>query len=94
VGHAGIAVDTPDGWLLNAGDAYFHRHEMDAEPRSTPGLTAYQHLMEMDRPTRLHNQDRLRALANDARAGVRVFCSHDPIELEALSRLSTSARPA
>jgi glyoxylase-like metal-dependent hydrolase (beta-lactamase superfamily II) len=92
-GHAGIAISTPDGWLLNAGDAYFHRHEMDPEPHCTPGLAAYQRLMEMDRPTRLHNQERLRELANDGRSDVRIFCSHDPVELEALSRLSTGWRP-
>jgi glyoxylase-like metal-dependent hydrolase (beta-lactamase superfamily II) len=92
-GHAGIAIGTPDGWLLNAGDAYFHRHEMDPEPHCTPGLAAYQRLMEMDRPTRLHNQERLRELANDGRSDVRIFCSHDPVELEALSRLSTGWRP-
>ena len=92
VGHAGVAIDTPEGWLLNAGDAYFHRHEMDADPHCTPGLAAYQTLMEMDRPTRLHNQDRLRDLAN-AGQGVRIFCSHDPVELEALQRLSSGARP-
>ena len=92
-GHAGVAIDTPDGWLLNAGDAYFHRHEMDPEPHCTPGLAAYQRLMEMDRPTRLHNQERLRELANDGRSDVRIFCSHDPVELEALSRLSTGWRP-
>jgi hypothetical protein len=45
-------------------------------------------MMEVDRPERLYNQDRLRALANDGRSGVRIFCSHDPVELEALSRLS------
>jgi glyoxylase-like metal-dependent hydrolase (beta-lactamase superfamily II) len=93
VGHAGIAIDAPEGWLLNAGDAYFYRHEMDPEPRCTPGLAAYQRMMEQDRPTRLHNQARLRDLANDGRANVRIFCSHDPIELEALSRLSTGWRP-
>ena len=38
MGHAGIAIDTPDGWLLNAGDAYFYRHEMDDDPSCTPGL--------------------------------------------------------
>ncbi len=92
-GHAGIAISTPDGWLLNAGDAYFHRHEMDPEPHCTPGLAAYQRLMEMDRPTRLHNQERLRELANVGRSDVRIFCSHDPVELEALSRLSTGWRP-
>lgn len=93
MGHAGIAIDTPDGWLLHAGDAYFHRHEMDPEPFCTPGLTAYQRMMEENRALRLHNQARLRTLANDARADVRVFCSHDPIELEALQRLQTGWRP-
>jgi len=91
-GHAGVAIDTPDGWLLNAGDAYFYRREMDAEPACTPGLAAYQRLMEEDRPTRLHNQDRLRALAN-SHSNVRIFCSHDPVELAALQRLGTGWRP-
>jgi glyoxylase-like metal-dependent hydrolase (beta-lactamase superfamily II) len=93
VGHAGVAIDTPDGWLLNAGDAYFHRHEMDEDPHCTPGLVAYQALMEMNRPTRLDNQARLRELAN-AGQGVRIFCSHDPVELEALQRLSSGWRPS
>jgi glyoxylase-like metal-dependent hydrolase (beta-lactamase superfamily II) len=92
-GHTGIAIDTPDGWLLHAGDAYFHRHEMDAEPACTPGLSAYQSMMEVDRERRLHNQDRLRDLANDGRVGVRIFCSHDPIEYEALTRMSSGYRP-
>jgi glyoxylase-like metal-dependent hydrolase (beta-lactamase superfamily II) len=92
-GHAGVAIETPDGWLLNAGDAYFHRHEMDAGPRCTPMLAAYQAMMEVDRETRLDNQERLRDLAQDGSARVRIFCSHDPIELEALSRLSMGARP-
>jgi glyoxylase-like metal-dependent hydrolase (beta-lactamase superfamily II) len=91
-GHAGIAVDMPDGWLLNAGDAYFHRHEMDPDPHCTPGLTAYQNLLEVDRAARLHNQDRLRSLAN-AGQGVRIFCSHDPVELAALQRLSSGLHP-
>jgi len=92
-GHAGVAIDTPDGWLLNAGDAYFYRREMDAEPTCTPGLAAYQRLMEEDRPTRLRNQERLRALANSRRSNVRIFCSHDPVELAALQRLGTGWRP-
>jgi glyoxylase-like metal-dependent hydrolase (beta-lactamase superfamily II) len=92
-GHAGVAIDTPEGWLLNAGDAYFYRREMDAEPTCTPGLAAYQRLMEEDRPTRLYNQERLRALANDRRSNVRIFCSHDPVELAALQRLGTGWQP-
>jgi hypothetical protein len=66
---------------------------MDEDPSCTPGLAAYQKLMEEDRSMRLHNQERLRALVNDGRSDVRIFCSHDPVELEALQRLSTGWRP-
>ena len=66
---------------------------MDEDPSCTPGLAVYQRMMEEDRPMRLHNQERLRDLANDPRCYVRIFCSHDPVELEALQRLSTGWRP-
>src|SRR4051812_42331422 len=88
-GHAGIAIQTPEGWLLNAGDTYFFRHEMDREYRQCPpGARAYQRMMAVDPDQHYRNQDRVRALAHDRRAGVRIFCSHDAVELEALSRLS------
>ena len=48
--------------------------------------------METDRPARLRNRECVHELAN-AGHGVRVFCSHDPIELEALQRLSSGMRP-
>jgi len=86
-GHAGVAIRTGEGWLLNAGDAYFFRGEMNPQhPRCTPGLAAYQNLMEVDRGQRLYNQDRLRALKRDRGSEVRIFCSHDWKELEALQR--------
>ena len=82
-GHAGVAVDTGGGWILNAGDAYFFRGEMDVErPHCSPGLAAYQTLMEVDRKRRIANQHRLRELKRDHGAQVRVFCSHDVVELE------------
>jgi glyoxylase-like metal-dependent hydrolase (beta-lactamase superfamily II) len=88
-GHAGIAINTPEGWLLNAGDAYFYRHEMGLpERRCTPGLRAYQWMMEVDREARIHNQERLRALSLDRSKGVRLFCSHDAVEFETFSNIS------
>ena len=87
-GHAGVAVRLRQGWLLNAGDAYFFREEMDPErPRCTPGLRLYQTLMEVDREKRLANQDRLRALKRERGAEVTVFCSHDALEYEAMASL-------
>jgi glyoxylase-like metal-dependent hydrolase (beta-lactamase superfamily II) len=83
LGHCGVAVRDDSGWLLNAGDAYFYRHEMDVEgPWCTPGLRFYQVQMEMDRRARLANQRRLRELRREHGGEVRVFCSHDPVELE------------
>ena len=79
-GHAGVAIQTPEGWLLNAGDAYFYREEMNLNPRCTPGLKAYQWMMEVDRKARLKNQERLRQMVNSHRNEVQFFCSHDAIE--------------
>src|SRR4051812_18400488 len=94
-GHAGIAVDTPEGWLLNAGDAYFFRHEVDGPERlCPPGARAYERMMAVDPDLHYHNQQRVRALANDARAGVRIFCSHDAVEFAALSELRNGPRNA
>jgi glyoxylase-like metal-dependent hydrolase (beta-lactamase superfamily II) len=84
-GHAGIAVQQPYGWVLNAGDAYFYRGEMDVErPRCTPGLRAYQRMMEVDRTQRLANQERLRDLKRAHGRELTIFCSHDMEELQAL----------
>lgn len=85
-GHADIAIETPEGWLLHAGDAYFYRHEMGStKSRCTPGLRAYQWMMEVDRKARLYNQERLRALSLDRSKGVRLFCSHDAIKFKAFT---------
>ena len=37
-GHCGVAVRRPDGgWLLHAGDAYFHAGEKHTPPSPRPG---------------------------------------------------------
>jgi len=86
-GHAGVALQTGDGWVLNAGDAYFYRGEMNTHRhRCTPGLRFYQTLMEVDRAQRLENQGRLRELKRQHGAEVTIFCSHDQKQLEAMQR--------
>ncbi|HEY0084925.1 MAG TPA: MBL fold metallo-hydrolase [Allosphingosinicella sp.] len=83
-GHAGVAVDTGEGWLLHAGDAYFYRGEMRGDKRKcTPGLRAYQTMMEVDRAQRLANQERLRRLSVDKAGEIRILCAHDVVEFEA-----------
>lgn len=85
-GHAGIAIKRAPSWLLLAGDAYFYHGEMDVErPHCTPGLRAYQNLMEKDRRARLGNQARLRGLRRAQGREVDIFCSHDVSEFERLA---------
>lgn len=82
-GHAGVAIDSGEGWLLHAGDAYFYRGEMRAAARHcTPGLRAYQRMMEVDRDARLENQQRLRRLSLERRGRVSIFCAHDRVEFD------------
>lgn len=83
-GHAGVAIDRgAEGWLLHAGDAYFYRGEMrEAKRRCTPGLRAYQRLMEASRRDRLVNQERLRRLSVERGHEVQFVCAHDVVELE------------
>jgi glyoxylase-like metal-dependent hydrolase (beta-lactamase superfamily II) len=83
-GHAGVAIRQDGGrWLLHAGDAYFYRGEMrGARRRCTPGLRAYQRLMEVDATSRMANQERLRTLSVDQARALTITCTHDPVEYE------------
>lgn len=87
-GHAGVAVQTDTGWLLHAGDAYLHHSQMADGRGNTPGLRAYQHIMDSDRPARRRNQQRLRDLCATHGERVQVFCSHDRVELRKLQDAS------
>jgi glyoxylase-like metal-dependent hydrolase (beta-lactamase superfamily II) len=85
-GHAGIAVRTGAHWLLHAGDAYFYRGEIgNPERRCPPGLRFYQRMMDFDHGQRVSNQSRLRALSLARDQQVKMFCSHDAVELEQLA---------
>jgi glyoxylase-like metal-dependent hydrolase (beta-lactamase superfamily II) len=94
-GHAGIAVASDSGWLLHAGDAYFHADEMTgAQRRCPPGLRLYQNMMEVDRASRLANQQRLRDLARNAGGGVEIICAHDASEFERVNAFKARATSA
>jgi glyoxylase-like metal-dependent hydrolase (beta-lactamase superfamily II) len=86
-GHAAVAVHTPTGWLLHAGDAYFHHDELRAEgPRCPAALRWLQRLESTDEGARRHNQARLRELRVHGHAEVTVVCAHDPSELDGCIR--------
>lgn len=89
LGHAGVAIQTAQGWLLHAGDAYYHHREMQVESPSCPlGLAVVQRLGAMDNPARLQNQARLRQLKQDYPDRIQVISAHDPIEFANCSPLN------
>jgi glyoxylase-like metal-dependent hydrolase (beta-lactamase superfamily II) len=81
-GHTGVAIRDGEGWLLHCGDAYFNHGEVATPPSCPPVLRFFQNMTGSDRKARLANQERLRELARAHGDEVKLFCAHDPRELE------------
>jgi glyoxylase-like metal-dependent hydrolase (beta-lactamase superfamily II) len=77
-GHCGVAVRTGDGWLLHAGDAFFHRCELEGA-RASWLIEAFQRFDQVDGAARRANVERLAAVSRS----VRVICAHDPVQFYA-----------
>jgi glyoxylase-like metal-dependent hydrolase (beta-lactamase superfamily II) len=87
-GHSAVALRDEAGWLLHAGDAYFFRGEVASKPSCPAGLRIFQRLVAADDAARVDNQARLRELVATHGHEVRVFCAHDPVELEEAQKRS------
>jgi glyoxylase-like metal-dependent hydrolase (beta-lactamase superfamily II) len=93
-GHAAIAVDTGRGWLVHAGDAYFHRSVLErGDAAAMPwGLRAIERFIAADYGRVRANHAMLAQLAG--RDDVTVFSAHDPVEYERLRAASVVASSA
>lgn len=81
-GHCGVALRTPEGWMLHAGDAYFFRGQITGDRMTPLGLGALQQVLDVAPRTRRANTMRLAALRK-THPEIRVFSSHDPVEYAA-----------
>ena len=90
-GHSGVAINTPDGWLLHCGDAFFFRGEIETPPRCPPGFRIFESINDHDGKARRRNQARLRELQREHGDEVTLICSHDPKMLEAAMSLPEGA---
>ncbi|QFZ16517.1 MBL fold metallo-hydrolase [Saccharothrix syringae] len=81
-GHTGVAVRTPGGWLLHAGDAFFHHGQVETPPWVPPVIGAFEKQVQTIAELRLANQDRLRSAADR----LAVFSAHDAAGLERFPR--------
>lgn len=82
-GHSAVVIDTGKGWLIHAGDAYFHHTELVRGTDAPVGLRVFQNVMQVDGKQRHASQDALRRLHRD-HADVTIFSAHDRHELETL----------
>jgi glyoxylase-like metal-dependent hydrolase (beta-lactamase superfamily II) len=80
-GHSGVAVRSGDGWLLHAGDAYFHAGTVDPASHTPLGVRLFERVDDYDSAARLANAARLRELNTVHGGEVSIFCSHDADEL-------------
>lgn len=93
-GHTGVAIRDGEGWLLHCGDAYFNHGEVATPPSCPPVLRFFQNVTGSDRKARLANQERLRELARAHGDEVKLFCAHDPRELELAQARTAGAAAA
>jgi glyoxylase-like metal-dependent hydrolase (beta-lactamase superfamily II) len=82
-GHSGVAINTPSGWLLHCGDAFFHHGELETPPRCPRGWRIFENLNQHDGEARHRNQERLRGLRQEHGEDIAMLCSHDPEMLDA-----------
>ncbi|MEU9809177.1 MBL fold metallo-hydrolase [Mycobacterium sp. NPDC050853] len=86
-GHVGIAIDTGDGWLLHAGDAYTEPHAIGTGPLTTASRAMHMITAHPSHPrAQLRNMRRLTDLVADHAEDVTVFCSHDSAAFARLVR--------
>ena len=79
-GHSGVAVQTDQGWLLHAGDAYYFKGELEQDYSCPWQLRYFQKWIETGHKMRTLNLLRLRDLAASGAKDMTLFCSHDPDE--------------
>ena len=79
-GHLAVAVQTAGGWLLHAGDAYFHGATLTGEPVPWANR-AFSRIVDTDAALAQRQRVRLAALAR-GHEDVRVVCAHDPSDFE------------
>lgn len=88
-GHACVAVESAG--LVHCGDAYFHRGAIDPAAGPIPfGIRLVEASMAADPARIAQNHARLRELG--AQGDLRLFCAHDPDELDAFRGAGAAPR--
>ncbi|MEU8898083.1 MBL fold metallo-hydrolase [Nocardia sp. NPDC048505] len=84
-GHVGVAVDTGDGWLLHAGDAYYLGSEIDPVRPHTPWIWRLYESGAVVPGLYHENRRRLVELNRAHGSEITIFSAHDPRAFRRLS---------
>jgi glyoxylase-like metal-dependent hydrolase (beta-lactamase superfamily II) len=77
-GHAAVAVDAGDRWILHAGDAFYHRGQIDGTTPVPRLLVASERMIAHDRDLVRANHARLAELWATAADDLTIVNAHDP----------------
>jgi glyoxylase-like metal-dependent hydrolase (beta-lactamase superfamily II) len=90
-GHAAVAVNTGNRWLLHVGDAFYHHAQIDGSDQKPPrSLQAMERLIAVDWNKVQDNHARLTELWAAGDENLRLFNAHDPTLL-ARAQAATTA---
>lgn len=82
-GHAGVAVDAGDRWVLHCGDLFDHRDEVFGCRRDVPlAIRTLARIEAFDLDAQFENQRRVRELWERGEPDLLIVNAHDPVLLE------------
>ena len=87
-GHAAVAVDAGDHWVLHAGDAFYHHGQLDGSGSAPATLRRMERAVAHDRDLVRANHERLAQMYDGREPGVLLVNSHDPLLLEQAQQTS------
>lgn len=90
-GHAAIAVDAGDRWLLHVGDAFYHHGQVDGSGEVPLSLRAMERVVAFDWTRVRRNHERLAELWGRAEPDLVLMNAHDPTLFRAAVRRADEA---
>ena len=80
-GHAAVAVDAGDHWVLHCGDAFYHRGEIDGRTAVPRTLKVQERVTALDFKRLSANQARIAELVARREPDLLIVCAHDATQL-------------
>lgn len=81
-GHAAVAVDSGDRWVLHAGDSFYHRGQIDGTGKVPTPLTIMERIVAHDWRRVKRNHERLTELWTAGDKDLLLVNAHDPVLLQ------------